>query len=511
MDNLWKRDNGETGLHYVDLFENIDNGRVAFNAKYTLTNSTLSKNNELAIESRNRGNEQFYLKNVHKAMDYYNQSLCFAKIDSENVALAYASRSTCFFHMQRYRECCRDIELAKSALLPGDMLAELDQRKQVCQDLIAAGKQHSQHSPELSYEPDQNFPCVANVLQLKHNNQFGRHFTAKCDIPVGKIVVEEQSFIAARKNTDSMSCATCLESNQNFIACPYCTSAVFCDRKCMNQNVAHKWVCGLNSLDHEIGFQAQAIFLAIEAFANVDQLMKFVQNILIDPETFPTTLHDDVSKYHFFFKLSKSVPAADDIYLVYKIYTDLMSIRKIATLFDTQAKQRFLKHLVAHHFLVILNNSHGSKTYESVGNIFSCFNHACSPNVLQYFAGKQYLITIKPVKRGDQLFISYLGTQKQSLQQRQEKLKLYWNFWCKCERCEPTGVAVDQKVIASDSNFEFILKNAYVEEKSMSILKNCSNFLNEYGHSPWSEEIHFVINIYCAHLMRNNLIMLSDG
>lgn len=512
MENLWKSSNSEAGLQYVDLFERIENGKFASDTKYTLLNSPLSKSNEQAIELRNRGNEQFYLKNVHKAMDCYNQSVCFAEIDSENVALAYANRSVCFFHMKKYRECCFDIELAKNAAIPRHMLAELDQRKQECHDLMATGGQRSEHWPKLSYEPDKDFPCVANVLELKHNNEFGRHFTAKCDIPVGKIVLEEQSFIGTRKNNDSMSCATCLQLGMNFIACPYCTAAVFCTQKCMDQNVTHKWECGtlFNSFEHEIRFQAQAIFLAIEAFANVDQLMQFVLNILINLKSVPTTLHDAVSKYHFFFRLSTSTPATDDIYLVYKIYTDLMCIHKIATLFDTQAKQQFLKHLVAHHFLVILNNAHGSKAYESVGNMFSMFNHSCTPNVLQYFAGKQYLIIIRPVKSGDQLFISYLGTQKQSMQQRQEKLTSNWNFCCKCERCHPTGVAIDQKVITSDANFKFIFKNGYMEEKSNSILENSCNFLNKYGHSPWSEEIQFVINIYCAHLMRNNLNQLCN-
>lgn len=512
MENLWKKESTVTGVQYVDLFKKLENKKVlAFDMKYPFLSSPFRKNNEQSIELRNRGNEQFYLRNLHKAMDYYNQSLCFAELDSEDVALGFANRSACFFHMQKYREAIVDIELAKSAFPPEHMVAELDHRKQESQHLMAVDRL-SDYLPKLSYEADENFDCVANVLELKHNNEFGRYFTAKCDIPVGKIVLTEQSFIGASKSNGSMSCSNCLQTGMNFIACQKCTAAVFCSIKCMEQNTTHKWECGslFNSSDHEIRFQAQAVFLAIEAFSNVDHLMKFVQNVLLDPGKSPTSLHNAASKYHFFFTLSKSLPAADDIFLVYTIYTDLMSIHKIAALFDSQEKQRFLQHLVAHHFLVILNNSHGSKSYESVGNIFSMFNHSCAPNLLQYFSGKQHLMTIRPVKKGDQLFISYLGTQKQSVQDRQEKLKSNWNFICKCERCNPTDVAIDQKVITSDSHFQFIFKNGYMEEKSTEILNNCIEFLNKYGHSPWSEEIQFVINIYCAHLMRNNLTHSDD-
>lgn len=513
MENLWKKELTECGVQYVDLFAKLEKKKLCQLA-FDVTNHNLPfhKNNVRSIELRNLGNEQFYLENVPKAMDYYNRSLCFAEIDSENVALAYANRSAGFFHMQKYREAIVDIELAENAFIPEHMWPELEERKQKCRDLIVAGKQRSENVPKLGYDIDENFPCMAECLDLQNSKEFGRYFLAKRDIPVGKIVLSEESFIGAKKNYESMGCSNCLQLNMNFIACPQCNAAVFCTNQCMQLNRTHKWECGtlFNTLDHEIRFQAQAVFVAIETFASVDHLIEFIQNIQKHSDNFPTSLHDATTKYQFFFQLSKSLPTTEDIFLVFKIYTDLMSIPKIAALFDTHGKQRFLKHLVAHHFLVILNNSHGSQSYESVGNIFSMFNHSCAPNLLQYFAGKQHLITIRPVKKGEQLFISYLGKRKQSMQGRQEKLQSNWNFMCKCKRCNPTDTAIDPKAITSDPKFEFIFKNCYIEEKSTAILENCCRFLNKFGHSPWCEEIQFIVDIYSAHLVRNSLNH-SDG
>ncbi|XP_031634224.1 SET and MYND domain-containing protein 4-like, partial [Contarinia nasturtii] len=243
MENLWKEEVTECGVQYVDLFEKLAKSKelqLLFDME--VHSVPLSKNNQRSIELRNLGNEQFHLKNMSSAMDYYNQSLCFAEIGSKNVALAYVNRSACFFHIQKYREAIVDIELAESAFIPSHMLSELELRKQKCRDLIDT--QRSENVPKLSYKSDENFPCVAECLELQHSKEFGRYFSAKCDIPVGKIVVAEESFIGARKINQSIGCCNCLQLNMNFIACQQCNAAVFCTKKCMQQNVTHKWECG---------------------------------------------------------------------------------------------------------------------------------------------------------------------------------------------------------------------------------------------------------------------------
>lgn len=503
MENLWREELTEFGVQYVDLFVKLGKIKVCEPS----LDGAFSKCNERSIGLRNSGDEQFRLGNISSAMDYYNQSLCFAEIESENCALAYASRSACFFQYKKYDETLIDIELAKSACIPEHMLSQLECRKQKCRELITADKQRSKNIPKLSYKTNENFRCVAECLELQHNNEFGRYFSAKCDIPVGRIVLAEKSFIGVRKTNTPLSCYNCLQMNMNFIACHICSAVVFCSQKCMDANITHKYECGtpFNTFDCEIRFQAQAVFMAIEAFVgDIDLLIKFIQGILWHPYI-PTSLHDATSKYHFFFQLSKSQPTTEDIFLVFKIYSDLMSIPKIIALFDSPEKQRFLKHLVAHHFLVILNNSHGSDSYESIGNVFSMFNHSCAPNLMQYFAGKQHLVTIRPVKKGDQLFISYLGKRKLSLQKRQDKLQSNWNFICRCIRCVSTDIDFDQKIVTADPHFRFIFENCYVEKKSIEILENCCEFLNKYGNSPWSEEIQFIVDIYCAYLVKNSL------
>lgn len=510
MENLWKKEKIQSRIQYVDLFAELKKKKVTFltfDAECRNRNKSHKKSNEQSIHYRRCGDDEFRLEKWSNAMDLYNQSLCLAENESENIGMAYAQRSACFFHLQKYNEALIDIELAKSANVSDDLMCELNQRKNECQNLIA--KKSLENHPKLSYEADANFPSLANVLELKQNEEFGRYFVAKCDIPIGKIVLAEESFIGIRKENPWTYCVECLRMRTNLIPCQLCATTVFCSQKCMAKNVTHKWECGtkFNSFDCEIKFQVQAIFFAIDTFDNnVDELIEFIENILCDnAENEAISLLDSKSKYHFFFKLSKSLPHDDDILLVYKIYTDLMKIPKIAMLFDCDEKRTFLAHLVAHHFLVILNNAHGNKSYQAIGGVFSMFNHSCTPNLMQFFDGKQHLVTTRNVRKGDQLFISYLGKQKQSHEQRQEIFKSKWNFVCNCERCNLIDDDVDHKTITSDEHYVFILENGYTENQTMEVLDHCVHFLNKFEHLPWSDEIQFVIDIYCAHLAKNNL------
>lgn len=506
MQNLWKKEKSQSVIQYVDLFTNLNKYDLALEER-PCENTPFFKNNQLSIDFRNRGNDEFSRKEWLKAMNYYNKSLSFADIDSENVALAYVCRSTCFFHMKKYRETLVDIVLAKKANVSEQLLPELDKCRQECEDSIIAGEQTVECVPKLSYYEHEQFLGLANVLVMKDCKQFGRHFIASCDIPVGKIILKEGGLIGVRKDEETICCSNCLQVHANFIVCQYCSSTFFCSMKCFEFNTCHKFVCGtrFNLLHHEIRFHMQAIFVALEAFHDVERLMQFVEQIFVDRRSVRMPLHDVKSKYSFFFELSKSQPAVEDIFLVYTIYMNLLDIPRVIELFDSIEKRRFLMHLVAHHFLVILNNTHGGRTYQSLGNIFSMFNHSCAPNLLQYFERKQHLVTIRPVKKGDQLFICYLGKGNQSRDERQKTLKSNWNFVCTCEKCYPKNNTFDQSIIVSDPHFEFV-RNGYLEEESIEVLRKCSEILNKYGHSSWSEEIQFVINIYCAHLVKNNLI-----
>ena len=458
------------------------------------------KDNRISMMYRQRGNDLFRIKNWSEAMSWYNKSLCFAEVESENLPIMYLNRSWCFFHLQMYDEALIDLELAKKANLPENLMPKLEQRRRECRKLMATVQKPLRREHKLSYEPNQNYPCLADVVEIKYTPECGRHLVAKQDIPVGQIVLMEKDFIGTRTN-DEILCRTCFQKNKNFIACTQCPDAVFCDNDCMNRNILHKWECGSaqENLSINYRFYIQAVCVAIESFPNIESLMEFVENALReDPDTVPTSIHDLKSGYHFFIKLKTHGIKKNAYLLSYDYYKCVTNIPEIMALFDSEEKKRFLMHLMTYHSLIAHTNSIQDHRSKSINNIFSLINHSCCPNLNSSCIADQNICeTIRFVQKGQQLCISYLVTLQCNAPRgkRQQELKSGWNFDCKCEKCELTG-NISNIHLTFDPCYRFAFENIHDKRKYLAILENCRQFLDKYGRLPWSEEIGFMINTF---------------
>lgn len=516
MEYLWKRESDQIDSLYVDLIalkRQNDIVRQSENDREEPTIHKSLKDSQWSTELRLKGNVKFRSGLWTEAMSLYNQSLCCAEIDSENVALAYAHRSECFFNLKHYAEAIIDIELAEKAHVPKRLLPKLADIKLKSQNLLKSMEKSRIEPITLSYAPDENHSCMANVLKINCNQQFGRHIIATDDIPVGKTVLIEQDFLSQRCD-DEPVCYTCFREKTNFIACAQCCDVVFCNIDCMNQNPTHKWECGTHfaQLHHRMKLHIRAILLAIETFSTVDALMRFVENVLHESsDPVPASLHSAKSKYHFFFKLSTSAPFAEKHFeKVVEIYENVMALRKVRVLFSGEPKRRFLMHLVMHHFCIIKTNSIMSKnpwSSISVLNVVSMLNHSCSPNIFHPRKGNhQYCVTIRPVKKGQQLFISYVPLNNElSTEERQQKFKSSWSFRCYCEKCDPVNEShsfnqtIDSDLITADPGYQFLLENFRIEGNAQQLtvlMDECISLLNKHGQTQWLMETQTVVTIF---------------
>lgn len=454
MDILWSKETDQSHSIYVDLFASIQEDEQT-RERYTkgleaMRSIITQKDNKISTEKQIDGNKAFDRKNWLEAMKLYTISLCYAKIGTENVGSAFSYRSACFFALKMYKEALVDIELAKKANLPDHVLPKLEQRKQECLKLMCEERQEPEYQPTLN----EKFSCLANVVDMKCDSEFGRHLIANTDIPAGKVIFVEENFAVSHLDEFSV-CYTCARSCANFLACEQCAKVVFCSRECMNRNQTHSLECGtffgqmffLNDIEAQSGLNRikliiQTVLNAISTFPNIEQFMEFVKNTLReDPDQLPALRNDRITRYHFFFKLKKRMQygledALDDVKLVFKIMTLLPKIRGM---FDSEEKQRFLKQIIAHHLFIISTNSIGSNKANSIYNVYSLFNHACEPNIVASDSGKlKGGKTTRLVKKGEQLFISYLSPIEMRLpkRDRQRILQSGWGFECKCRKCE---------------------------------------------------------------------------
>ncbi|XP_055296754.1 SET and MYND domain-containing protein 4-like [Sitodiplosis mosellana] len=527
---LWKKETSKNNAMYVDLYA-LNGGRVNFNevdsyVRRDESSSTLNKNDAVSLQKRKQGNEYFSEGNWTDAMEMYSESLCYAENGSKNISLAYANRSACFLKMKLYNECLVDIELAKKAGYPADLMPNLDQRKEECLEAIKKVAPSMKLGSELSFESDEHFPCMANVLKIDQDAEGNLGIFAKKDIDVGQTIVVEKAFMTYLHTQYGSKCNICLKDQTNLVACKKCTVAMFCG-ECQS-NSLHEYECGLrcsnDSQTNSVIMQTvRSCLLAIDMFSSVEDLMNFVeQAIKSDRNQIPTTLSGVKSQYAAFLKLPMN-PADQNLIdviastaIAFTIQKILLEIPKINSTFKLKKYRRFLMHLITHHYRAMKMNSLESGWIVDEGNgeyvalasqtgVMKCYlKHSCAPNVVVTdLHGNIVIITVRPVKKGQQIMHSiYTDLVKFP---KDERHRILWNFCrmtCKCARCEgDTAPFKLRKEMCSNPNFQYIVKQLIAparndDEAKQKMMDNCKRFLRKYGLKPWCEELGMVVQVY---------------
>ncbi|XP_055297012.1 SET and MYND domain-containing protein 4-like [Sitodiplosis mosellana] len=433
---LWKKDTSKNDAMYVDIFAKHGGkayfGKIVSVVRQGNPSSTLKKNDAVSLQKRNKGNDYFKRGEWSLAMELYGESLCYATIGSKNISLAYANRSTCFLKLKLYNECLIDIELAKEAGYPAELMPKLDRRKDECLKAIKQGAQPVNFKSKLSVEPHEHFPCMANVLKIGRDAKGKVALFAKEDIDVGQTIVSEKTLITYLYWRPGWKCNICLKECTNLLSCNKCTVAMFCG-ECQS-NSLHEYECGLRFSNNDLmnGTTMRIVrscLLAIDMFASVDELMTFVEQVISSGRNqIPSTFLGEKSQYEAFLKLPMNpanqcpVKFLSVLSIAFSAQKMLMRIPKINSMFQRQKYRRFLMHLIVHHYQVMEINSVVSCIRDDgeciafvsqTGLMIGYMKHSNAPNVtVSKTPGNTVdLITTRPVKKGQQIAVrSHLAT-----------------------------------------------------------------------------------------------------
>lgn len=174
----------------TDLNLIADNGKL-----------NLPKSNAIAEACRVRGNQFYSKKNFLDALESYNQSLCFAELASSTIGIAYANRSAVYFELQLYKNCLSNIEMARENHYPQENLEKLNKREALCFEMINNNLRSKREDEQignehfnLSYKPNENLPFIADCLELKSDEKFGRYIATKRPLKPGDVVCIEEPF-----------------------------------------------------------------------------------------------------------------------------------------------------------------------------------------------------------------------------------------------------------------------------------------------------------------------------
>lgn len=163
------------------------------------------------------------------------------------------------------------------------------------------------------------------------------------------------------------------------------------------------------------------------------------------------------------------------------------------------------------HFLIEKTNGHGDDISGSMTNVLSLFNHSCAPNLYSmHMDNREILVTTRKIKKGDQLFVAYLGFG-QTTKERQEMLKKQYDFECKCDKCVPRCSLSDRDRMKSHESFKYLMKNTAAATGNLKSSERrrkqkCIEFLNKFGYLPWCEELDAVIDAFESCISRDLML-----
>lgn len=202
-----------------------------------------SKSSEKSESLRKEGNKLYSDHKFYAALLNYNESLCYAKPDSENLGLAYANRSAVYFEMKLYENGLKNIDLAKANHYPEKNFDILDKRGEKCKELLNNRKSFTSSNPwnffKLSHQPHKRLSYIVNSLELRTNEKFGRHIVTNKPLKAGDIIaiespfcgvlLSESKFIEVPESNIYQRCSNCMKENaMDLIPCSTC-----CKGKCL--------------------------------------------------------------------------------------------------------------------------------------------------------------------------------------------------------------------------------------------------------------------------------------
>jgi tetratricopeptide (TPR) repeat protein len=201
----------------------------------------MQKSNDKSTIYRQEGNECYKKRQFLSAVLKYNQSLCFAEKNSENLGHAYANRSAVYFEMKLYEKCLANVDYALRNHYPQANVEVLNSRKEKCQEFLKnQANQISETHFELSHQISKKIPFIVGSLQLRSDTKYGRHVITNKSLSVGDVIaiekpfccvpIIESRFVKIPELNNYQRCNNCLRDNQLDLApCSFCCQGVYDD------------------------------------------------------------------------------------------------------------------------------------------------------------------------------------------------------------------------------------------------------------------------------------------
>ena len=483
----------------------------------------LGKSSIIAESCRSEGNKFYTKRKFVDALKCYNQSLCFAELGTSDWGLVYANKSAVYFELKIFLKSLENIELAKKNWYPAENFGKLSKRKAMCEEAIEKKiKQTSaiafgQKFLKLSYKPNKKLPFIAECLEMRSSEVFGRYIITNVDLKPGDIIAIEEPFTKCLLPEHSyVYCANCLRDNfMDLVPCFDCTSTMFCSEECrtLGMRKFHKFECAvidqLNNLSTKIlRIAVRTFFEALEVCGGSLKEL----NTLIEENDATRSIFDfehpltrrEVLQAIDALASNESTRTQSDLFqragIVALVTNLLISVNAMKDLLITESDVAFFRSFVFkqtqisasnYHGIyngifraseIDLNPQHGSGSYP----FCSLLNHSCAPNVVRISHEGKIVVTVnRVIAAGGQIFDNYgFHHCLEDVKKRRTSLFNQYMFNCVCEACR--------------NNYSLFTELPRVEPKLENFLSNDIRELSELNVQHAEDRF----NEYCRYLQK---------
>nr|XP_027201716.1 uncharacterized protein LOC113795708 [Dermatophagoides pteronyssinus] len=306
-------------------------------------------------------------------------------------------------------------------------------------------------------------------VMIQQSPVVGRHFVALTDIPERRIILEEKPYsIVIEQDYLHKKCSNCYhELSYKFFPCLYCTEVVFCDHTCFEQSYQqyHRHECGILSILKALTSASVHVFRMMSRLTpiiayqtenndelkdySIDDYLKEINQRLV-PEK-DKTMDEKIRAYKMSSILwdhnSKHSTWANVHHIVFGVETAIildivhnMSLEK-----NKEFMFNFMDTIIVDIRRIIFNVFGWHEYYDDWtlrGHIANCqclvgslVNHSCVPNTNWEFKNGQIIFTTnRPIKKDEEITITYGPNKEMHYDRRQERLNHYF-FACRCQAC----------------------------------------------------------------------------
>ena len=422
-------------------------------------------------------NRLYVQKKFYDALLKYNESLCLAEPESENMGLTYANRSAVYFEMKLFDECLRNVDLAKQNHYPEKNFEILKKREDKCAAMMkqSSGEQKAADPLKffkLSHPANKKLPFIADCLEMKRDKKYGRHIVTNRSLNVGdiiaiddpafKVIKSDSRYSTCYESNTFQRCANCLQDNLlSLIPCTSCCKTMYCSVDCLNSAQRHhRFECEIIDELLTSGILHVVVRMFFEGLSifddDIHQMERFVNQQNVSTTVFSCDVKNLDAKQKFFATVSlaeeKPCSRIEDFENLFQKTEKLRSLWNSNESFIRKLLMKLIDvgnlyvHGIGGWSLKENENNDDEPKNPSVyqqlighGCYLFCslLNHSCSPNIKRLNVGdKVVLIVSRNIVKGGQLFDSYRPNfNNQSKVQRQEALLKDYGFVCDCEAC----------------------------------------------------------------------------